>query len=179
MPNEKILFHAVLVFPVKPRQANGNQKVVEEVLLAMKTCKIGEGCWNGYGGGVEEGETPEVAAVREFFEESGGATIEIEDLQKVAVADFCNTREDGTSFVCQVQVFLVEKWSGQLTSTETMINPTWFKRLELPFDQLMPADRFWLPLALTYCSMRVKATYGPHQKNLIGPVDIKRDALVV
>lgn len=140
----------------------------------MKTRKIGAGCWNGYGGGIEGEETPEEAAVREFKEESGGATVKLEDLQKMAIADFKNTTEDGTSFTCRVHVFLVEKWAGEPTSTEVMATPTWFKRVGgLPLDQLMAADRAWLPTVLTYYPVHVNATYTPHQKEVIGSVDVK------
>ena len=43
----------------------------EKVLLAMKKRGFGEGWWNGYGGKLIEGETPEEAAIRELEEESG------------------------------------------------------------------------------------------------------------
>ena len=174
MSKEKKLLNAVLVFLVKPRTVNGGQKVADEVLLAMKTGKIGAGCWNGYGGGIEAGETSEMAAVREFSEESGGTPILAEALIKMAVADFHNTYEDKTSFVCRVHIFLAEKWSGEPTSTEMMVDPTWFKRIDgLPFDKLMPADRFWLPAVLIYRPIFINASYGPRQKELIGPVNIK------
>jgi 8-oxo-dGTP pyrophosphatase MutT (NUDIX family) len=41
----------------------------QEVLLAMKKRGFGKGRWNGVGGKVELGETPEEAAKRECLEE--------------------------------------------------------------------------------------------------------------
>ena len=77
MPTEKVLNEATLVFLVRG----------EEVLLARKTRGIGEGRWNSYGGGIEEGESLECCAVRECKQES---KIEIKsaDLQKVAEVTF-------------------------------------------------------------------------------------------
>jgi len=43
---EKVLLDAVVCYLVRE----------DEILLAFKTVKIGKDCWNGYGGGIEEGE---------------------------------------------------------------------------------------------------------------------------
>lgn len=44
-----------------------------KLLLARRApyCKLDVGLWNWIGGGVDEGETPYVAALREFQEEAG------------------------------------------------------------------------------------------------------------
>ena len=60
MKDEHVLYHATVVFLIK-----GNK-----VLLGKKTRKIGEGRFNGPGGGIEKGEIPEESAVRETFEET-------------------------------------------------------------------------------------------------------------
>lgn len=61
MKDEHVLFHATVVFLIR-----GNK-----VLLGRKTRKIGEGRFNGPGGGIEEGENSRESAVRETFEETG------------------------------------------------------------------------------------------------------------
>jgi hypothetical protein len=38
---------------------------------------------------------------------------------------------------------------------------------------MMPADRFWLPLALAGNKVYAKAWYGPHQKELLRPVELE------
>ncbi len=160
---EKTLLEATLCFLVDG----------DRVLLAKKTRKIGAGCWNGYGGGVEPGETPEQAAVRELAEESGGITVVVRDLERVAVLDMENHRSDGGVFSCRVHVFLVCRWSGTPAPTEEMAEPTWFTFDEVRQLQLMPADRVWLPLVLLGRRVRATAAYTPFQAELIGEVAIE------
>ncbi|MEI6528234.1 MAG: NUDIX domain-containing protein [bacterium] len=163
MSDEKILYNAVLVFLVM------NSKV----LLAEKGAKIGKGFLNGYGGGIEEGETPEEAAEREFAEESGGATIRSDYLDKIAVADFHNRTSQGERFICRVHVFVVRQWMGGPKSTPDMLEPNWYEVRSLPVERLMLADRYWLPQALSGYKLLVKASYGPSQQTLDGEVEIK------
>lgn len=166
---EKVLFNATLVFLVHDRGAR--------VCLARKMKKIGAGCWNGYGGGIEPGESPRQAAAREFNEESG-VTVSPDDLEKVAVVDFKNTKTDGTTFVCRVHVYLAHAWRGEPTATDEMGSPTWFAREALPLDEMMPADRFWLPPILRGKKVRASAAYGPFQKDLLEPVRVEEVDLI-
>lgn len=160
MNEEKTLLNATLVFPVTE---DG------KVLMAMKAKKIGAGCWNGYGGGIEAGEDPKIAAVRELKEESG-LVASPDDLKKISVVDFHNTKNDGTVFVCRVHVYLVNSWQGEARETKEMLSPTWFDVSELPFDQMMPGDRVWLQPALSGKKVVATAHYGPFQKELLKPV---------
>ncbi len=159
---EKTLFKATLVFLVKDGR----------VLLAKKTRKIGKDKWNGYGGGIEEGETVLQCAVREFKDESG-VIIDPADLQKVAEVTFHNTKGDGTKFSCLVHVFLAERWVGEAEESEEMATPTWFPTNQLPVKEMMPADPFWVPLVLMGKKVRGEAHYGPAQAELLQPVKIE------
>lgn len=163
MKEEKVLKNATVCFPFKDGQ----------ILLGLKTRKIGEGCWNGYGGGVESGETAEEAAVRELEEETDGIRAEIDDLEKIAVVDYRNTKSDGTIFDCRVHFYLVRHFSGFAKDTAEMIRHTWFAIDDLPLAEMMPADKEWLPLALSGKKLMVKANYGPFQKTLLGKVEIQ------
>ena len=160
---EKVLLNATLVFLVRNRGA--------QVLLALKTKKIGAGCWNGYGGGIEPGEDPREAAAREFQEESG-AVVSPRDLEKVSVVDFHNTKTDGMVFICRVHVYMAHVWQGEPKETEEMAQPTWFNSSDLPLSQMMPADRSWLPPILKGKKIRASAVYSPFQKELLGPVEV-------
>ena len=159
---EKTLFQAVVVFFVRD----------DKILLARKKVKIGAGCLNGYGGGIEEGETPPSAAVREVFEESSGVNVLERDLEQIADTFFMNIREDGSRFVCRVHVFIAREWVGEFLPTEEMSDPEWYLISDLPFDQMLPADRHWLPLALCGQKVIVRASYGPFQKELVGTVEV-------
>lgn len=163
---EKTLLHAVLVFPKKG----------EEVLLAIKGKKIGVGCWNGYGGGIEPDEEMIQAAIRELFEESGGVVAKAEDLERVAVVDFYNTKSDGSSFICKVHVFLLSKWEGEFAETEEMLRPTWFPISSLPFEHMMLADPPWVRAVMGGKKIIAEAYYGPFQKTLLKSVIVKEVA---
>lgn len=160
---EKVLFNAVVCFLVK----GGN------VLLGMKTQKIGKGCWNGYGGGIEEGETEIEAVLREVEEETGGVVVDPSNMEKIAIGYFHNTKSDGKKFVCAVHFFLARKWEGDAKETKEMAKPTWFALSGLPLNKMMPADKEWVPLALGGKKLIVRALLGPFQQNLLAPVEIE------
>ena len=160
---EKVLFKATVVLPEKN----------DQVLLALKTDKIGAGCWNGYGGGVENDESILECATRELKEESG-LLADQKDLEKVAIADFYNEKSDGTIFVCRVHFFLWRNWKGVPKETKEMINPTSFDIENLPLDKMMPADREFMRLILKGGKFLIEAHYTPFQKKLKGKVTIKK-----
>ena len=162
MPEEKALSEATLCFLRRD----------DKILLARKTKKIGKGCWNGYGGGVESGEPPEQTAVRELLEESK-VVGRPQDLEKIALVYFHNQKSDGTTFVCKVHVYSLSRWEGGVEATDEMTTPTWFALDHLPFNTMLPADVFWLPLALRGKKLVATAHYGPFQKTLLGKVSVQ------
>ncbi len=163
MEEEKTLLNATLCFPIQDKK----------VLLGFKTEKIGKDCWNGYGGGIDEGETPKQSALRELKEETGIIALP-EFLEKSAIVDFHNTKSDGSSFICRVHVYLVFQWTGNPRVTDEMINPTWFDIEHLPLDKMMPADREWLPVVLSGKKIIATAKLGPFQKTLLEEVELQQ-----
>ncbi len=163
MREEKVLLEATLCFLRRD----------DQILLALKTKKIGMGCLNGYGGGVEAGEDKKKAAVRELFEETDGVIALPEDLRKIAEVYFHNTKDDGTTFVCRCHVYELWRWKGKPKSTAEMADPTWFSVKELPLIRLMPADPDWLPMALNGKKIIAMAQYGPFQRELLWPVVVR------
>jgi len=169
MIEEKVLLNATVCLLIKK----------DKVLLGLKTKKIGAGCRNGYGGGIEEGETIINAAIRELEEETGKKvgntfiTTSPRYLEKVAIIDFENTKSDGISFICRVHFFIVRKWIGEAVDTDEMTDPQFFKIDDLPLSQMLPADSKYFPLILRGKKILAKAKYGPYQKELLGPVSIE------
>lgn len=162
MQEEKILLNATLCYPIRDGK----------ILLGMKAKKIGQGSWNGYGGGIDGEETPEQSASRELAEEVKIKASE-DSLEKVAIVDFHNTNSDGTAFTCRVHVYFVSQWEGEPQETEEMLKPTWFDKDALPLDKMMLADRYWLPLVLAGKKIVAEAHYGPFQKTLLGEVKLR------
>lgn len=113
-----------------------------EILLGLKKRGFGKGRWNGFGGKVDDGETTEGAAVREFFEETG-LMVKQSDLEKVAIVDFYF--RDGKEL--RVYAFFTYTWTGEPKETEEM-RPQWFAFKDIPYDDMWVDDIHWLPRVL-------------------------------
>lgn len=157
MVEEKTLLHAVLVFPVTEN----------EIMLGIKAAKIGAGKRNGWGGGIEAGENPIQAAIREFSEEAEAILLP-EYLLKAAVVDFHNKKSNGEEFICRVHVYFSSKWIGEIRETGEMSDPRLFPKDQIPLEEMMPADKDWLIPALSGKKIYAEAYLGPFQKELLG-----------
>lgn len=108
------------------------------VLLGKKKRGFGEGKWNGFGGKVEPGETIEEAALREMKEESG---VDILGLKKAGVTQFIFHENPE---VLEVHIFRGVEHCGTPVETDEMF-PEWFLHTEIPFSDMWPDDRHWMP----------------------------------
>lgn len=119
----------------------------ERILLARRSpeARVGPNTWNGYGGKIEPGENPRQAVLRELREEAGdGIIVKEEDLVFRGVVTFYNKG----LVVFKANIFVVNKFSGLPRQTEEMLTPTWFDWHDAPWQEMMPADRLFLPLIL-------------------------------
>ena len=151
-----------------------------EILLGRKMKKLVIGKWNGFGGRKEMGENIRATTAREAFEETGGKLgngsgiiIQPENLQPVAILYFHNKYEDGASFIIKVVVCQVFIWSGRAVATDEMTTPTFFRLERLPFSQMAPGDRYWLPPVLDGKMVIGHIHYSPGQKSLLVPPEIE------
>ncbi|MFA7302559.1 MAG: 8-oxo-dGTP diphosphatase [Candidatus Paceibacterota bacterium] len=112
-----------------------------KILLGLKKRGFAEGSWNGFGGKVEEGESIEVAALREVEEEAG---IVPTAMQKVGILEF-SFESDPKVF--EVHIFKVSSFTGEPSESEEM-RPEWFDLREIPFSQMWSSDEYWFPLML-------------------------------
>jgi len=117
------------VFPVRGRQ----------VLLGMKKRGFGAGMYNGFGGKVRVEERVEDCARRELEEECGlwGA---LRPCAEVVVLFDCAKRT-------RHHIFTAEALSGEPIETDEMA-PKWFDVEAMPYEQMWPDIRMWLPQAL-------------------------------
>ncbi|MDO8518268.1 MAG: 8-oxo-dGTP diphosphatase [bacterium] len=115
-----------------------------EVLLGKKKVRFGAGYWNGFGGGVEAGESIEQSACREAQEEVG-LVILPQDLTKVAHIKF--HFEQKPEYDHDVHVFITKKFTGEPTESEEM-SPQWHTLANLPMQEMWPSDPYWVPLVL-------------------------------
>lgn len=119
----------------------------------MKKRGFGAGRWNGFGGKVSAEETIENAAKREMREESG---VEVVNLDKVGILDF---EFKGNPEILEVHIFKSKDFSGEPVESEEM-KPQWFHIDELPFDDMWPDDRHWMPLFLSGKKFKGKFLFG-------------------
>lgn len=100
---------------------------------------FGVGKYNGFGGKIEPGETPEQAAIRECREES---LVTPEELSLRAVIHFV----DDKNIDHGMYAFTCEKFLGEPTETSEM-DPKWFDFDALP-DNMWSNDKEWMPKIL-------------------------------
>lgn len=119
--------HATLCYPLED----------DRVLLIEKKRGVGEGFYNGPGGKVEPGETPEEAVVREVREET---SLRVNDPEKLGELEFY-FGDDPFMFV---HVFRGTDFSGTPEESPEA-RPEWFDFESVPYDRMWPDDRLWLP----------------------------------
>lgn len=115
----------------------------DEILLAMKKRGFGTGKFNGVGGKLKNGETPEMAMLRETEEEIGVIPTKYE---KVGVLDFIEFYK-GEKANIVTHLYTASEWNGEPKESEEMI-PHWVGVKEIPYDKMFVDDKYWLPLIL-------------------------------
>lgn len=118
----------------------------DKILLGIKKRGFGKGKINGFGGGLEDGETVEEAALRELEEEVSLKT-NVNDLKKVAELEFYFPACPEKEWDQIVHVFFVNSWEGEPKESEEM-NYKLFNINELPYHEMWDGDKYWLPLIL-------------------------------
>ncbi|ROT75660.1 putative 7,8-dihydro-8-oxoguanine triphosphatase [Penaeus vannamei] len=86
----------------------------EKILLGYKKRGFGQGRWNGFGGKVEPGETPEQAAIRETKEEAG-VDLSVGAVEKVGELEFTFEGED---ILMHVMVYASGSYQGTPAESE-------------------------------------------------------------
>lgn len=109
----------------------------DQVLLIEKHRGLGSGLYNGPGGKIESGETPQEAIEREVTEEVG---IEVIDPTKHAELSFLHDGEP----VLFAHVFRATEFDGEPRPSPEA-TPVWFDRSALPYDEMWDDDYLWLP----------------------------------
>lgn len=101
------------------------------------------GMYNGYGGKMEASDvTIFDTAIRELKDESG-VVANKEDLELSSRIYFYMKNDDG-SFepFMDVFFFILRNWSGNPKEGSEMGPPKFFEQVDIPYDEMMPADKF-------------------------------------
>lgn len=134
-----------------------------DILLAMKKRGFGAGRWNGLGGKVRHGETIKDAAVRESFEEAR-IKIKKEDLEKTAEIEFYFPPEK-EEFNQRAHIYIIRQWDGEPEETDEM-RPQWFKNSDIPYAEMWPGDKIWLPRLLVGEKIKGKIFFADADGNV-------------
>jgi 8-oxo-dGTP diphosphatase len=121
------------------------------LLLIHKKRGLGAGKLNGPGGKVDEGETPQEAAVREFEEELAARPVDPERVGEVAFDVL-----GGVSI--RIHVFLALDLVGTPVETDEAI-PVWVPLADPPYDRMWEDDRYWLPLLIEGRPFRARTLF--------------------
>lgn len=128
----------------------------QAVLLGFKKRGFGAGKFAGIGGGLEPGETPSGAALRELYEETTVQALE-EDLHFRGCLTFHFPYRPEWSQV--VYVFRLSRWRGSPQETGEM-RPAWFSIQDLPLDQMWQDNAIWLPRLLSGRPVTARFTFA-------------------
>jgi mutator protein MutT len=141
--------NATLLFLVKK-----SEDKITHICLAMKKRGFGAGRWNGVGGKVEEGETLEQAVLREANEEIG---VTARNIWKVGEMTFTFPHKPEWNQV--VHTYFTTEWDGEPQESDEM-KPQWYDVTAIPFDEMWPADKFWLPRVIEGELVRRSVVFG-------------------
>jgi 8-oxo-dGTP diphosphatase len=133
-----------------------------ELLLLRKAAGLwGEGKWNAPGGKVLPGEDPWEAAVRETYEETG---LRVRSLRHRGVLHF--TFEAGVLPEWIVDVYWTDACEGALQAGDEG-ELRWFPLDQLPYDEMWPDDRLWLPYLLAGLRFRGRFHFDGAAQHLL------------
>jgi 8-oxo-dGTP diphosphatase len=113
----------------------------DHTLMVHRVKKLNDmhqGKWNGLGGKLEAGETPEECAIREIAEESGLQALHLDLKGFLTFPGFAND-EDWYAFV-----FVVDQFEGELIESPEG-DLAWIENARLLDLQLWEGDRLFLP----------------------------------
>lgn len=123
-----------------------------EILLAMKKRGYGVGNYNGVGGKLESNESPEDAMIRETQEEIFVTPLQYEKVGTIEFIEFYKEKKEKIL----LHLFVVTNWIGDPKESDEM-KPKWFSITGIPYDQMLPDCKFWLPLILE--QKKIKASF--------------------
>lgn len=125
--------HTTLCIPIDTKEG--------KILLGLKKRGFGSGRWNGFGGKIGKGETVEQATIRELTEESG---LVAKNLFEIGNLEFYFPEKNETILM---YIYKTDDYEGQIKESEEM-KPQWFAIDQIPYNQMWPDDKLWLPLFL-------------------------------
>lgn len=128
----------------------------------MKKRGFGVGRWNGAGGKMDlkKDKTILDAVIRETKEEIG---VDIKNPKQVGLFHF--RFENNKEWDQDVHLFLAKSWEGEPAESEEMM-PKWFAFKDIPYKDMWPDDKHWLPHILDGKKLEADFVFGQGDKIL-------------
>jgi 8-oxo-dGTP diphosphatase len=136
------------------------------LLLKKANSGISVGKWNGPGGKIERGETPETNVAREVMEETGLRIIN--PVKHGTIRFYLN---GGSRLDFLVYVYSVRRFSGKARSSDEG-RVRWFDIGKIPYAKMWDDDRYWLPLLLNGVRFDARFSYD-RQNRLVTDYQIR------
>jgi 8-oxo-dGTP diphosphatase len=111
-------------------------------LLKKSAGRFGEGKWNAPGGKLEDEEDPEAGAIREVYEETGLAVM---NLKLFGLLQFYFGQKQEVDWL--VYVFSANDFLGKIIASDEG-ELRWFNLEKIPYTEMWEDDKHWLPLLL-------------------------------
>jgi ADP-ribose pyrophosphatase YjhB (NUDIX family) len=147
---------ATLLFLIKSKNDKPSQ-----ICLAMKKRGFGVGKWNGVGGKINDSDKSiKDTAIRETIEE---INVVPKNLKRVATLTFEYPLHADCNQI--VYAYITDKWDGTPTESEEM-RPKWFNVSDIPFSQMWPDDKYWIPEVLSGKLIKAKFVFGENNEIL-------------
>lgn len=99
------------------------------------------------------------------------AGIAVDKLEKFGIITF---EFENNPEMPEVHMFCAKEFSGELIESEEM-KPAWFDINNLPFDQMWPDDKFWMPLLLKGKKFRGKFLFDDYNKIIEHNLEIVKE----
>jgi 8-oxo-dGTP pyrophosphatase MutT (NUDIX family) len=112
------------------------------------------GKWNGFGGGLKEGETLEECIIRETKKETGITPRNITKLGKI-IFHFLTDEQDH-----EVHFYQATDYEGKLDTSKDFTEYREFSPDELEAINMIPADRYWLSFFVEGKKFKGGITFG-------------------
>lgn len=136
------------------------------ILLGKKKTGFAKGKFNGIGGKLEKNETVEQAMIRETKEE---INVLPTNYEKVGIMEFDEFYK-GEKVNIRFHLFLVYEWEGEPCESDEM-TPQWFDIDNIPYEQMLPDDKYWLPEVLKGKKIRAYFDFDENWNVLYKQID--------
>ena len=135
--------------------------------------------WNGYGGKREEEDVSiRDTAVRELYDESG-VVASPRNLLPAGNIRFYWPDNNSDAPNMDVFFFFLATFEGDPKETEEMESPQFFEINKIPFEEMLPADRIFLPRMLAGEKVVADVFFGKKDENGLPSFVIKEEELIV